>query len=106
MKQYFQLFKEAWNEFAEDKAQRLGAALAYYTLFSIAPLLLIAIAIAGLVFGRDAAQGEIIVQIRDLIGAQGAVAVQGLLKSASQPEQNILATVVGIATLVFGATSV
>jgi membrane protein len=73
VKRYFLLLKEAWTEFTAAKAQRLGAALAYYTLFSIAPLLLIAI--AGLVFGKSQAQAEIIGQLRTLMGDAGAKAI-------------------------------
>jgi membrane protein len=84
----------------------MGAALAYYTLFSIAPLLIIAIAVAGFVFGQEAARGEIVAQIQGLIGREGAIAVQGLLRSANAPAQDIVATVVSIITLVIGATTV
>lgn len=94
------------NAWIDDFAPSMGAALAYYTLFSIAPLLIIVIAVAGLVFGQDAARGEIVAQIQGLIGWEGAVAVQGLLKSANQPAENILAAVVSLVTLVIGATSV
>ena len=90
----------------DDYAPSMGAALAYYTLFSIAPLLIIAIAVAGLVFGQEAARGEIVAQIQDLIGHEGAIAVQGLLKSASEPAKDIVATVVSLITLVIGATTV
>lgn len=71
----------------------MGAALAYYTLFSIAPLLIIAIAIAGLLFGQEAARGEIVAQIQGLIGREGAIAVQGLLKSTNEPARDIFAMV-------------
>jgi membrane protein len=84
----------------------MGAALAYYTTFSIAPLLLIVIAIVGLVFGQDAARGEIVAQLRAMMGEEGAQAVQGLLKSAAEPASGIIATGVGIITLLLGATSV
>jgi membrane protein len=94
---------EAW---VDDYAPSMGAALAYYTLFSIAPLLIIAIAVAGLVFGQEAARGEIVVQIQGLIGREGAIAVQSLLKSANEPAQGIFLTVVSIITLVIGATTV
>lgn len=72
MKRYFLLLKEAWTEFTNDKAQRPGAALAYYTLFSIAPLLLMSMAIAGPVFGKSQAQAQIIGAIADADGAAGA----------------------------------
>ena len=106
MKRTFTLFKQAYTEFGEDHAQRLGAALAYYTIFSFAPLLLIAIAIAGLVFGREAAQGEIFGQLRNVLGPQAAAAVQEMVKSAAKPKSGTLATVVGIVTLLFGAAGV
>jgi membrane protein len=84
----------------------MGAALAYYTTFSLAPVLIVVIAVAGLVFGRDAARGEIVYQLRGLIGDESAKAVQELLKSASQPGKSVLASVIGIVTLLVGATSV
>lgn len=106
LKQLWDLAGKSVVAWVDDYAPSMGAALAYYTLFSIAPLLIIAIAVAGLVFGEEAARGEIIAQIQDLIGREGASAVQGLLKSANQPAQNILATVVSVITLTIGATTV
>jgi membrane protein len=106
MKRYYLLFKQAFTEFGEDKAQRLGAALAYYTIFSLAPLLLIAIAIAGMVFGREAAQGQIFGQLRGVLGSQAAQAVQEMVKGAAKPKSGTIATVVGIVTLLFGAAGV
>jgi membrane protein len=94
---------QAW---LDDYVLSMGAALAYYTMFSLAPLLLIVIAIAGLVFGQDAARGEIEVQLRALMGESGAGAVQELLKSVRKPAQGVAATVMGIALLLVGATSV
>ena len=90
----------------DDYASSMGAALAYYTIFSLAPLLLLVIAVAGLAFGAEAARGEIVGQLRGLIGAEGAVAVQGLLKSASTPTKSIWASIIGVVTLLIGATSV
>jgi membrane protein len=84
----------------------MGAALAYYTLFSMAPLLIIVIAVAGLVFGQEAARGEIVAQIQGLIGQEGAIVVQGLLKSANSPTKSIFATLVSLITLAIGATTV
>src|ERR1051325_1258968 len=106
MKRYFLLFKQAFTEFGEDKAQRLGAALAYYTIFSLAPLLLIAISIAGMVFGREAAQGQIFGQLRGVLGAQAAQAVQEMVKGAAKPKSGTMATVIGVVTLLFGAAGV
>jgi membrane protein len=94
---------QAWSE---DYVPSMGAALAYYTMFSLAPLLLIVIAIAGLVFGQDAARGEIEAQLRSLMGEGSAMAVQELLKSVRQPASGIAATVVGILLLLIGATTV
>jgi membrane protein len=97
------LLKEAFKEWNEDNAPRLGAALSYYTVFSIAPLLLISIAVAGVVFGHDAAQGGIVAQIRQLIGPSAAESVQAMIENARQPGQGVLATVFGAVTLLFGA---
>jgi membrane protein len=106
LKQIWDLIRKSVEAWVDDYAPSMGAALAYYTLFSIAPLLIIAIAVAGLVFGQEAARGEIIVQIQGLIGREGAIAVQGLLKSANEPARDIFLTVVSIITLVIGATTV
>ena len=84
----------------------MGAALAYYTLFSLAPLLLLVIAVAGMVFGADAARGQIVAQLAGLIGKEGATAVEGLLKSANEPAKSTIASVVGVVTLLIGATSI
>jgi membrane protein len=84
----------------------MGAALAYYTLFSLAPLLLIVIAVAGLAFGEDAARGEIQAQLDALMGPRGASAVQDLLASVRQPTEGAAATLLGVLLLLAGATSV
>jgi membrane protein len=89
-----------------DYAPSMGAALSYYTIFSIAPLLVIVIAIAGLVFGEKAASGAIFEQMRGMVGDSGAAAIQGLVASASKPATSIFATLTGIVTLVLGATTV
>jgi membrane protein len=106
LEQIWGLIRKSVVAWLDDYAPSMGAALAYYTLFSLAPLLIIAIAVAGLVFGQEAARGEIVAQIQGLIGREGAIAVQGLLKSASAPAQDIVATAVSIVTLVIGATTV
>ncbi|MBK7424039.1 MAG: YihY/virulence factor BrkB family protein [Propionivibrio sp.] len=84
----------------------MGAALAYYTMFSLAPLLMIVVSVAGLVFGEDAARGEIQAQLQELMGAQGAGAVQGLLASVREPAEGMTATAVGLVLLFVGATTV
>lgn len=88
----------------DDSAPRHGAAIAYYTLFAIAPVLVLVIGIAGLVFGQDAVRGEIVTQISGLIGRDGAEAVQSILQRASEPREGIGATVLGLAGLVFAGT--
>jgi membrane protein len=89
-----------WN----DNLPRMGAALAYYTLFAMAPVLVVAIAIAGLVFGPEAVRGEIVGQIQGLVGLEGARAVQAMLEGAAKPSSSIPATVVGVITFFLGAT--
>lgn len=106
VRRYVQLFKKAIDAFDEDYASSMGAALAYYTTFSLAPVLIVVIAVAGLVFSQDAARGEIVNQLRGLIGDESAKAVQELLRSASQPGRSIVASAIGIVTLLIGATSV
>ncbi|HEY9743944.1 MAG TPA: YihY/virulence factor BrkB family protein, partial [Coleofasciculaceae cyanobacterium] len=101
------LLKETFKEWQEDKASRLAAALAYYTAFSIAPLLVIAIAIAALVYGEEAAQGQIATQLGALVGKEAAEAIQELLKSSSrQSGEGIIATVISIGLLFFGASNI
>ena len=102
----FKLFGDAFSSWKNDYAPSMGAALAYYTVFSVAPLLLIVISVAGLVFGRDAARGEIFAQLAGLMGAQGAMAVQGMLEALNKPTEGIVATVVGIVLVLIGATTV
>ena len=104
--QAWQLSKAAINAWIDDFAPSMGAAIAYYTIFSIAPMLVIAIAVAGAIFGQDAAQGEIVAQLRGVIGVEGAVAIQGLLQSADKPTEGIIATGISIVTLIIGSTAV
>ncbi|HEY1015255.1 MAG TPA: YihY/virulence factor BrkB family protein [Herpetosiphonaceae bacterium] len=105
-KAIFGLLKQTGKEWSEDKVPRLGAALAYYTVFSIAPLLIIAIGIAGLVLDREAATGQIQAQLDGLLGVDAAKAIQEMIQGASKPSSGILATVIGLATLLFGASGV
>lgn len=101
-----ELITEAAQGWSDDNVPSMGAALAYYTLFSIAPLLLIVIAVAGLVFGEQAARGEVMEQLSDLIGLQGAMAVEDLLKRVNRPEEGGWAALIGTGVLIVGATSV
>jgi membrane protein len=101
------LLKQTASEWMEDDAPSLGAALAYYTVFSLAPLMTIAIAIAGFFFGKDAAQGQIFDELRVLLGEEGGKAVEEMVQSASaQPTTGIIATVISVAVLLFGASGV
>ncbi len=95
-----------WTSWHRDHAGSMGAALAYYTLFSLAPLLLIVISLAGLAFGDAAARGEIQSQLDTLMGPGSARAVQDLLASVRQPAQGVFATLLGLLLLVAGAVSV
>jgi membrane protein len=104
--QIWPLIKQSVGAWIDDYAPSMGAALAYYTIFSLAPLLLIVIAVAGLVFGQDAVRGEIVDQLGGVIGRDSANAVQGLLKSASEPKQGLLSSAIGIVLLLVGATTV
>jgi membrane protein len=105
-KEMLHLLKDAGIAWNTDGAASMGAAIAFYTIFSIAPLLIITMAIAGFFFGADAAQGQIYSQARILVGAEGAATLQGLVQSASRPTEGFLATVVGLAFMIFGATGV
>ena len=86
----WKLIRKSVKAWLGDYAPSMGAAPAYYALFSIAPLLIIVIAVAGLVFDQEAARGEIVAQMQGLIGREGAIAVQDLLKNAHEPAQNNL----------------
>lgn len=92
-----------WNE---DKAPRLAAALAYCMAFSLAPLLVIVIAVAGLIFGRDAAQGQVFEQLGDLLGREGAEQVEHMITAAGRPAVGVIATGAGGITLLLGASGV
>jgi membrane protein len=97
------LVKETFAEWRAHRAPRLGAALAYYTVFALAPLLVIVIAIAGLAFGEAAAQGRIVEQIQGIVGPDGARTIQTMLASARQPASGIIATAISLVVLVLGA---
>lgn len=106
VKNIWPLITESAEEWDKDKCPRLGAAISYYTLFSLAPILIIAIAIAGLIFGQEAAQGQIVAQIQGLVGSEGAQAVQTMLENAYKSSDSVWATAIALATLMIGATGV
>src|SRR3954454_14048650 len=88
------VFKTALGGWWNDNVPRMGAALASYTLFSLAPILIVAIAVAGLVFGAEAVRGEIVGQIQGLVGREGGLAVQAMLEGAARPSSSIPATII------------
>jgi len=106
MKRAWRLIKETVKAFSDDDTSTLASALSYNTLFSLAPILVIVIALGGFIFGRDAVQGQIFGQLKSFIGADGASQLQNLLKSVYQPGKNIIATIIAVVLLIFGATSV
>lgn len=106
MKKYFGLLKQTFKEFGDDKVPRLGAALSYYTIFSMAPLLLIVIAVAGLVFGHKAAQGQVFDQLKTVMGPSTAATVQEMVQNAGKPKSGTIATIIGVVTLILGASGV
>src|SRR5438093_682372 len=95
--------REVVTEWRKDNALSLGAALAFYALFSLAPLLLLIIAIVGLVFGRAAAQGEIVARVGGAVGPEAAKVIEGMIARASAPASGVIATVASLATMLFGA---
>jgi membrane protein len=106
LKSGIELSKTAFTGWSDDNVPRLGAALAYYTVFSLAPLLIITIAVAGLAFGQTATESKIVETFHGLLGSQGAKAIQYLLKTASRPHSGIIATIIGVLTILIGATGV
>lgn len=104
LKAFWGLLTQTYTEWTNDNVPRLGAALAYYTVFSLAPLLIIVIAIAGLAFGREAAQGQIVGQIQGLVGIDGAQAIETMIEHARSKSTGIIAAIIGLFTLLFGAS--
>src|SRR5579884_2868283 len=105
-KAWWRLAKDAATKWSADKAPRLGAALAYYTIFALVPLLVVVIAIAGFVFGTEAASGYLFAQIRDLMGSASADALQQMLQEAQKPSHGLIASIIGLGTLLLGASGV
>ncbi|HEX7004171.1 MAG TPA: YihY/virulence factor BrkB family protein [Trueperaceae bacterium] len=104
--EYWQVLKQTVKEFGEDQAPRLAAALAYYTIFSIAPLLVIVLAIVGFVYGSEEARSQLMSQLQARIGPDAANLIGTMVERTSQQGGGILATVIGIVTLLIGATTV
>ena len=106
LKNIWKFIVQVFEKFIDDKAPKLGAALSFYTLFSLAPLLIIVIAIAGFVFGEDAARGELFYQIEGLVGSDGAQVIQTALKNSNQIESGVIAIIISLITLIISSTAV
>src|SRR6476620_8018014 len=105
-KRLFQLFVKAGKAWSDDFAPSMGAAISYYTVFSLAPLLVIVIAMAGAIFGRDAVSGMIVSQLGGLMGEQGATMIQTIIASASDSDKGLIAGIISFFVLLVGATTV
>lgn len=106
IKKYFNIIKQAGSEFMDDQGLKLSAALSYYTIFSLAPMLLVMISVLSIFFGREAIQGQVFGQINGLVGADAAAQLQEILKNASLSDKSGVAAAIGIGTLLIGATGV
>jgi membrane protein len=106
LKTAWSMTKQTFGEWSNDKGGRLGAALSYYTVFSLAPLLLVVVSIAGLVFGREAAEGSLFAQLADVVGPDAAKLIQSAVAKASSTKGGVLGTIIGILVLLAGATGV
>lgn len=106
LREIWNLLRQAATAWLDHDATRLAAAVAFYSILSLAPILILSVAIAGFVFGEEAARGELLNQMRELVGDAGAEVIQTTLASAKKPGQGILATVIGSITLLIGAAGV
>ena len=106
MKHLFDLCRKAVGAWIDDYAPSMGAAISYYTIFSLAPLLVIVIAVAGAIFGRAAAQQQIVAQVSSLVGSNGGLAVEAMLRSASDSDKGLIAGAISAVVLLVGATTV
>ncbi len=106
LKNVWTVVKGTFNEWIDDDVPTHAASLAYYTIFSIAPTLIIAVAVAGSIFGAEAARGEIQQQIQGLVGESGAKVIEDMMASAAKPGSGVIASILGVLILIFGATGV
>lgn len=106
MKTIFSFMKEVFSNFSDDKVMKFSASLSYYTVFSIAPILIIMVTVAGVIFGKEAAQGQIYGQINGLVGGEAASQIQEIIGNTSTSGKTFIASVVSIIALIFGATGV
>lgn len=100
------VFRQASSEWINDNARRLGASVAFYTLLSLAPVLVIAVAVAAVIYGQEAAQGRLASEIQGIAGSDVARSIQEIIIRAYQPRTGVIATLLGLATLAFGASSI
>lgn len=100
------VFRQASSEWINDNAPRLGASVAFYTLLSLAPVLVIAVAVAAVIYGQEAAQGRLASEIQGIAGSDVARSIQEIIIRAYQPRTGVIATLLGLATLAFGASSI
>ena len=106
MKKYWDSLKKAFTGFIEDNAFKLSASLSYYTVFSIGPVLIIIISLAGVFFGREAVQGRIYGQIKGLVGPEAAAQIQEIIKNIQYTDGGTIGTIVGVGLLIIGSTGV
>ncbi len=106
VKSIWSFIVDVFNKFIDDKCPKLGAALSFYTIFSLAPLLIIAIGVAGLIFGESAARGQIFGEIKSMVGEESAILIQSALKQVSFSTANIIAIVISVITMIIGSTVV
>ena len=100
------LFKTTFSQWNSREAPRMGASLAFYSILSLAPLVILVVGICALVFGTAGAQAQILEQFRAMVGDDGARAIETVLNSAQKPASGVLASLIGIVTLLFGASGV
>ena len=106
LRSWWPLLVHSYNDWLEDRALRFSAALAYYSIFSIAPLIVIAISAAGLFFGEQAARGEIFHEIETLTGPKAAAEIQSIIQASSDKPKSLFATLIGVGTVILGASGV
>src|SRR5690348_3347822 len=106
LKTWLQLLKKSAIEFLNDNAIKLSASLSYYTIFSVAPMLIVIISFAGIFFGREAIEGKIYGQIKGLIGDKAAILIQGMIAGIQQSRHTVTGAIIGVAVLILGATGV
>jgi membrane protein len=106
IKKYFHVLKEAGKGFSQDNCSKLSAALSYYTIFAIGPMLVIVISLSTIFYGRDAVQGRIYSQIKDLVGSDAALQVQDIIKNSQHAHKGPIGTIIGTIFLVIGATGI